>query len=110
MSDIYELPDKETITLSKPVSLGKEYCEYHEITLKEPTLDEVDKFYQERESEKSTLMGMGLLISLVSGVPRPAVRKLSYRDYKRCEVWLSRFLMWTPEEEDETNSDDSGQI
>jgi len=109
MTDIYELPDKETITLSQPVSVGKEHMEFHEITLKEPTLDEVDNFYQEREKHKSALAGMGLLISLVSGVPRPAVRKLSYRDYKRCEVWLTRFLTWTPEE-DETSSDDSGQI
>lgn len=110
MTDIYELPDKETITLSQPVSVGKEHMEYHEITLKEPTLDEVDNFYQEREKHKSALAGMGLLISLVSGVPRPAVRKLSYRDYKRCEVWLTRFLTWTPPEENEASSDDSGQI
>ncbi|MEI9745838.1 phage tail assembly protein [Enterobacter ludwigii] len=108
MSDSYELPDKETITLSQPVSLGKEHQEYHEITLREPTLDEVDNFYREREKEKSALTGMGLLISLVSGVPRPAVRKLSYRDYKRCEVWLTRFLTWVPQE-DEEGSDDSGQ-
>lgn|SRR5690606_13946703 len=107
MSDIYELPDEETIPLSNPVSLGKEHREYHEITLKEPSLDEVDRFYQEREKD-NPLSGMGLLISLVSGVPRPAVRKLKYRDYKRCEVWLTRFLTWTPPMESGQNGDASG--
>lgn len=96
MSDVFELPEEETFTLSHPVSLGKEHPEYQDITLKEPSLDQADKFYQERE-RVSVLSGMGLLISLVSGVPRPAVMKLKFRDYKRCEVWLSRFLTWTPE-------------
>lgn len=107
MQDIYELPDEETIPLSHPISMGKEHREYQEITLREPTLDEVDNFYKEREKEKSALTGMGLLISLVSGVPRPAVRKLKYRDYKRCEVWLTRFLIWGPPEDGEKSGDAS---
>ncbi len=108
MSDIYELPDEETIILSYPISMGKEHPEYHEITLKEPSLDEVDNFYKEREKEMSALTGMSLLISLVSGVPRPAVRKLKYRDYKRCEVWLSLFLTWTPPKKNGQSEEDSG--
>lgn len=107
MSDIYELPDEETIPLSHPISMGKEHPEYQEITLKEPSLDEVDKFYQEREKD-SPLSGMGLLISLVSGVPRPAVRKLKFRDYKRCEVWLTRFLTWQPQKPRGQNEAASG--
>lgn len=107
MSDVFELPEEETIILSHPISLGKDSPDYPEITLKEPSLDQADKFYQERE-KASLLSGMGLLISLVSGVPRPAVMKLKFRDYKRCEVWLSRFLTWQPAE-DGKSGDASGQ-
>ncbi|MGO3395343.1 MAG: phage tail assembly protein [Serratia proteamaculans] len=90
-----ELPDSETLTLRKPVSLGDTKVEYHTIELKEPSLDQVDAFYRERD-KTNVLNGMGLLISLVSGVPLLAVKRLGFRDYKCCEVWLTRFLTWSP--------------
>ncbi|ULH12271.1 phage tail assembly protein [Serratia marcescens] len=92
-----DLPDRETIPLLKPVSLGdSSKVEYHEITLTEPTLEQVDSFYSE-QAKSNALRAMGLLITLVSGTPNPAVKKLCIRDYKKCEAWLTRFLTWSPE-------------
>ncbi|WP_337049770.1 phage tail assembly protein [Serratia fonticola] len=101
-----DLPDNETITLLKPVFLGADSkISYETIELKEPTLDQVDIFYRERD-KNNVLSGMGLLISLVSGVPLPAVKRIGFRDYKKCEVWLTRFLTWTPEKK---NGEESPQ-
>lgn len=105
--DKFELPDEETIILSHPVLMGDQ--EYTEITLKEPELDQTDKFYKERD-KNGVLSGMALLICLVSGVPVPALKKLKFRDYKKCEVWLTNFLTWTPEKPTIENGESSGQI
>lgn len=107
MSYAYVLPEEETLPLSRPVSLADGMEEYSDITLKEPDLDQTEKFYRERD-KNGVLSGIALLISLVSGVPVPAVKKLKFRDYKRCEVWLTRFLTWTPEETQEKQEGSSG--
>ncbi|MGP0906910.1 phage tail assembly protein [Serratia sp. CY76391] len=97
MSEELELPESETIVLGHPVSLDKGKTQYTEITLCEPTMDQVDAFYKERD-KNNVLMAMGSLISMVSEVPLPVIKKLKFRDYKRCEVWLTRFLAWSPAE------------
>ncbi|WP_152665221.1 phage tail assembly protein [Serratia marcescens] len=96
MSEELNLPDSETIVLGHPVSIDKNKTLYTEITLCEPTMDQVDAFYKERD-KNNVLMAMGALISMVSDIPVPVIKKLKFRDYKRCEVWLTRFLAWSPD-------------
>lgn len=105
MNEELNLPESETLALNHPVSIDKNKTQYTEITLYEPTMDQVDAFYKERD-KNNVLMAMGSLISMVSDIPVPVIKKLKFRDYKRCEVWLTRFLAWSPAE---SNGEESAQ-
>ncbi|EPI9084583.1 phage tail assembly protein, partial [Yersinia enterocolitica] len=49
--------------------------------------------------KNGSLSGMGLLISLVSNVPREAIKKMAFTDYKVCEVYMMSFLAYSPQPE-----------
>ncbi|WP_145547762.1 phage tail assembly protein [Yersinia massiliensis] len=99
-----ELERTKTITLVKPISHEATKTTYEFIELGEPVLLQVQQFYDE-QAKSGALSAMGMLISLVSNVPREAIKKMAFTDYKACEVYMMSFLAYSPQRESgETNS------
>ncbi|ANI28911.1 hypothetical protein PL78_03520 [Yersinia entomophaga] len=92
-----ELERSKTITLVKPISYEANKTTYETIELGEPVLIQVQQFYDE-QAKSGALSAMGLLISLVSSVPREAIKKMAFTDYKACEVYMMGFLTYSPPE------------
>ncbi len=90
-----ELERNKTITLVKPVSDKSGNQTWESIDLHEPALIEVQQFYNE-QAKTGSLGGMGLLITLLSGIPQEVVKKLAFTDYKACEEYLLGFLNYSP--------------
>lgn len=81
--------DEITITLSKPVIIGKaeNAVTYDEIKLREPTAGEMEK-----AARADTMIGSAItLISLVGAIPRGAVEKFSKRDLVAANKFLEGF-------------------
>jgi len=81
--------DEITITLSKPVIIGKaeNSVTYDEIKLREPTAGEMEK-----AARADTMIGSAItLISLVGAIPRGAVEKFSKRDLVAANKFLEGF-------------------
>lgn len=79
-----DIPEELVITLRKPVTLGDTYSE---LRLREPTASEwmqFDKLTGVEADIKS--------VSIVSGVPEPAVRLIGARDLLAASRYLARFL------------------
>ncbi|AVX38518.1 phage tail assembly protein [Yersinia massiliensis] len=93
-----ELERTKTITLVKPISHDATKTTYEFIELSEPVLLQVQQFYDE-QAKSGALSAMGLLISLVSNVPREAIKKMAFTDYKSCEVYMMSFLAYSPQPE-----------
>ncbi|CNL74156.1 phage tail assembly protein [Yersinia kristensenii] len=93
-----ELERTKTIPLVKPISHEATKTTYEVIELSEPVLIQVQQFYDE-QTKSGSLSAMGLLISLVSGVPREAIKKMAFTDYKACEVYMMSFLAYSPQPE-----------
>ncbi|EKN3986914.1 phage tail assembly protein [Yersinia enterocolitica] len=93
-----ELERTKTITLIKPISHEATKTTYEFIELSEPVLIQVQQFYDE-QAKSGALSAMGLLISLVSNVPREAIKKMAFTDYKACEVYMMSFLAYSPQAE-----------
>jgi len=85
---------EKTIVLRKPVRLGKDKDQqlvYSELTMREPTADEIDRFLGRNDPGKP-MSAMYFLISAVSGVPEPAVRKIGMLDIKEAMKFLIPFV------------------
>lgn len=83
------LEDEITITLSKPVVMGKaeNAVTYDEIKLREPTAGEMEK-----AARADTMIGSAItLISLVGAIPRSVVEKFSKRDLVAANKFLEGF-------------------
>ena len=81
------VPDEKTITLRKPVTVGKNGPQYTALDLREPTAGELEK-----ASKASTDIGVVLnLISLVAKVPRAVAEGLCQRDLKEASDFLGSF-------------------
>ena len=81
--------DEITITLSKPVVIGKaeSAITYDEIKLREPTAGEMEK-----AARADTMIGSAItLISLVAAIPRSVVEKFSKRDLVAANKFLEGF-------------------
>ena len=81
--------DEITITLSKPVIIGKaeNAVTYDEIKLREPTAGEMEK-----AARADTMIGSAItLISLVGAIPRGVVEKFSKRDLVAANKFLEGF-------------------
>jgi hypothetical protein len=89
------MEDTKTITLKKSVEFNAET--FHELHLREPVADEIDKFSKASEKD-GAVSALLLLISLVTGIPKPAIGKIGARDMKAAERFLSSFL----DEEDDS--------
>lgn len=91
-----DLPDELVITLRKPVSLGSETCE--RLVLREPTAGEVDKAQKAgRGPDGSGTTSDMVLVALVSGVPKPLVALIGYRDFDKAVKYLGGFMGDGPE-------------
>ncbi|CNI75897.1 phage tail assembly protein [Yersinia pekkanenii] len=93
-----ELERTKTIPLVKSISHEATKTTYEVIELSEPVLIQVQQFYDE-QTKSGSLSAMGLLISSVSGVPREAIKKMAFTDYKSCEVYMMSFLAYSPQPE-----------
>ncbi|MDE9443343.1 phage tail assembly protein [Xenorhabdus bovienii] len=85
----------KVIILSKQIESndGKEV--HTEIHLREPTLFDVEQFY-EMDRKSNPLAAMRLLIALVSPVPETVLKKMAITDFRECEVFLTHFLAYSP--------------
>ncbi|QWA09789.1 phage tail assembly protein [Sodalis ligni] len=90
-----ELERSKTITLVKPISDNSGKQTWEVVDLCEPTLLQVQQFYDE-QAKAGALSAMGLLIALLAGVPREVVKKMAFTDYKSCEGYLLGFLNYSP--------------
>ncbi len=90
-----ELERSKTITLVKPISDNSGKQTWEAVDLSEPTLLQVQQFYDE-QAKAGALSAMGLLIALLASVPREVVKKMAFTDYKSCEVYLLGFLNYSP--------------
>lgn len=82
-----EILEEKTVTLRKPVSIGKNGSPYTTLDLREPTAGELEK-----ASKASTDIGVVLnLISLVAKVPRGVAEGLCQRDLKEVSDFLGSF-------------------
>lgn len=84
-----EVPDELTLTLRKAVEFAGE--QIHVLELREPTLDEVEKFTKEFQKNGS-ISAARFLISLISGHPVAALGKIAARDFKAAEEYLANFI------------------
>ncbi len=81
--------EEMTITLSKPVVIGKaeNTLTYLELQLREPTAGEMEK-----ASREDTGVGSAItLISLITKIPRSAVEKIGKRDLTAANKYLEGF-------------------
>lgn len=78
------IPDALTIILRKPVTLGDTYTK---LELREPTADEWARW-----DKLSGIDADIMSVSIVSGVPEPAVRMIGARDLITASRYLARFL------------------
>ncbi|NWA24057.1 phage tail assembly protein [Pseudomonas gingeri] len=81
--------DEITITLAKPIIVGKgdNPITYDEIKLREPTAGEMEK-----ASRADTSVGAAItLISLIAVIPRGVVEKFSKRDLVAANKYLEGF-------------------
>ena len=86
------------ITLSEPIESTSTKTTYEYVELKEPVLIQVKQFYDEHQ-KNGALSAMSLLITLLSGIPKDALNKMAFTDYKNCEVFLTGFLNYSPKME-----------
>jgi len=85
--DEAEFVDEKTITLRKPVYVGKGGNPYTKLDLREPTGGELEK-----AGKAATDMGVVLnLISLVAKVPRAVAEGLCQRDLREASDFLGSF-------------------
>ncbi|WP_434627653.1 phage tail assembly protein [Chromobacterium sp. CV08] len=84
-----EVADELTLALRKPIALGDE--KYHVLELREPLVDELEKFHEQLE-KKTPIFATKFLISLVSDVPVAAIGRLGARDFKAAEAYLANFF------------------
>ncbi|WP_447868812.1 phage tail assembly protein [Rahnella aceris] len=84
------------IPLDKPLADASGKLVWENIELHEPALIEVNQFFDKQKTD-GALAAMGLLISLLSGIPPQVIKKLPFTTFKQCEVFLLTFLNYIPE-------------
>jgi hypothetical protein len=84
------------ISLDKPLADAGGKLVWENIELHEPALIEVTQFFDKQKTD-GALAAMGLLISLLSGIPPQVIKKLPFTTFKQCEVFLLTFLNYSPE-------------
>ena len=80
-----EPPVELVITLRKPLDLGS--ITYTQLVLREPTAAEWQQW-----NKLEGVEGDIAAVSIVSGVPRPAIEKIGTRDLMAAARYIARFL------------------
>lgn len=84
------MEEEKTVTLLKPIVIGAEQTK--ELRLREPTAGEFARASAEANPMDADIM----LVSLVSGVPVPIVRRLGIRDFNAAAEYLRGFIIAGP--------------
>jgi hypothetical protein len=84
-----EIPDSLTVPLRKPVDLAG--ATTYVLELREPTVDELQRFTQEM-NRADPISALKLLISSVSGVDVATIGRIGARDFKKAEKYLNNFF------------------
>jgi hypothetical protein len=84
-----EIPDQKTIELRKALKDGDQTVA--EVNLREPTVRELEKFQKDIEKH-GPINAMSLMISTISGLPKPTIDHMGARDFKDCQNYLASFL------------------
>lgn|GEM_PF-511996 len=84
------------IPLDKPLTDASGKLVWEIISLHEPALIEVNQFFDKQKAD-GALAAMGLLISLLSGIPPQVVRRMPFTTFKHCEGFLLTFLNYLPD-------------
>jgi ABC-type dipeptide/oligopeptide/nickel transport system permease component len=83
--------EQTVITLKKPLVLGE--ITHHTITVREPTIDEVDQ-----ATKQTTKLAVAIaLLATVSGIPTAMIRKLPSSEFARATQAMSAFMPDSPE-------------
>ncbi|MEX3691886.1 phage tail assembly protein [Paraburkholderia sp. BR14263] len=96
-------PDEKILRLRKPITLKGDSVTYDTITLREPTVDELDRSAQ---VEGSSYASNAALIAFVASIPTAVARKMTKTDYEEATSYLSGFT-WTPPQSSETSGSES---
>ncbi|HEM7839798.1 phage tail assembly protein [Burkholderia multivorans] len=96
------MEDEKIIRLKKPITLKGDSVTYDTITLREPTVDELDR---SARTEGSVYAANAALIAMVAGVPLPVVRQMTKTDYEEATAFLAGFT-WQPPQSGETSGTD----
>jgi len=88
-----ELPAEKTITLRKTITIGAgaDQVVYAEITLREPTVDEIEKFIKKLKGTNE-IDAMKYFIALVSGVLPTVIGQMGARDWNEAQEFIQAFF------------------
>lgn len=97
------MEDTKIIYLRKPITLKGDSKTYESITLREPTVDELDRSAQ---VEGSSYASNAALVAMVAGVPLPVARQMTKTDYEEATAYLAGFT-WQPPQSGVTSGTDA---
>jgi hypothetical protein len=88
-----ELPSEKTITLRKPITIGAgaDQVRYDEITLNEPSVDQIEKFIKKLKGTNE-IDAMRYFVALVSGLLPTVIGKMGARDWNEAQEFLQAFF------------------
>lgn len=85
-------PEEKLLKLRKPVRIKGDDTTYTELSLREPTVDELD-----RAQKADTNIGIAAnLICFVAGVPLLVVKGMGQRDFQEANEYLAGFTLDGP--------------
>ncbi|WP_069267423.1 phage tail assembly protein [Paraburkholderia nodosa] len=97
------MDDTKILILRKPITIKGDTKTYDSITLREPTVDELDRSAQ---TQGSAYASNAALISMVGGIPLIVARQMTKTDYEEATAYLSGFT-WTPPQSGESSGTDA---
>lgn len=95
--------DQKIIRLKRPITLKGDSVTYETITLREPTVDELDRSAQ---VQGSAYASNAALIAMVAGIPVAVARQLGKANYEEATAFLSGFT-WQPPQSGEISGTDA---
>ncbi|MBB5547536.1 phage tail assembly protein [Paraburkholderia fungorum] len=89
-----ELPSEKTISLRKPITIGTgaDQVVYSEITLNEPSVDQIEKFIKKLKGTNE-IDAMRYFVALVSGVLPSVIGQMGARDWNDAQEYLQAFFL-----------------
>ncbi|WP_175760554.1 phage tail assembly protein [Burkholderia anthina] len=97
------MEDTKILRLRRPITLKGDTVTYDMLTLREPTVDELDR---SANTEGSAYAVNAALIAMVAAVPLPIARMLPKTEYEEAVAFLSGFT-WQPPQPGSTAGSDA---